>query len=369
MKIVCKKNDILESINISLRAIPAKTTMPILGCIVIRANSNNIKFITNDMEMAIETIVKGRVIEDGSIAIDAKKFSDIVRKITDEEITIETNEYYMATIRYGNNEASFNCLSDEEFPDLPTVEKQNAIRISQFSLKEIILQTVFSISDNESQKIMTGELFEIEGDKLTVVALDGHRIAIRKITLNDEYKLTKVIIPGKTLLEITKILSGEVKDEINIYFTKNHVLFELENTIILSRLIDGEYYKINQMLSGDYDTKLKVNRRSFAESIDRSTLFIKETDKKPIILDIRDFTMNIKVNSQQGAINENLSVNKEGNDIMIGFNPKFLLDVIRVIDDEEITIYMTNAKAPCFIKNEDESYIYLILPINFNAAR
>ena len=359
MKIVCKKNDILESINISLRAIPAKTTMPILGCIVIRANSNNIKFITNDMEMAIETIVKGRVIEDGSIAIDAKKFSDIVRKITDEEITIETNEYYMATIRYGNNEASFNCLSDEEFPDLPTVEKQNAIRISQFSLKEIILQTVFSISDNESQKIMTGELFEIEGDKLTVVALDGHRIAIRKIKLNNEYKPTKVIIPGKTLREITKILSGEVDKTVNIYFEKNHILFEFENTIVISRLIEGDYYRINQMLTGDYDTKIKCNKKNL----------IKESDKRPIVLNINDFNLNVKINTEGGAMSEDIEIQKEGKDIVIGFNPKFLLDVFRVIDDQEITLYMTNSKAPCFIKNDEETYDYLILPVNFSAGR
>lgn len=369
MKIICKKSDIINGVNIALRAVPGKTTMPILECIIIKANSSNIKFRANDMEIAIDTIVKGEVIDEGSIAVNAKFFADIIRKLPDEDVIIESDQYYMATIRCGKAEFSLNCKSDDEFPELPTIEKDNSLRISQFSLKEIIRQTVFSISDNETQKIMTGELFEIDGDNIKVVALDGHRIAIRTIKLNDNYKKTKVIIPGKTLIEITKILSGEVNDEVTVYFMKNHVLFEFEDTIVLSRLIEGEYYKINQMLSGDYETKFEINRREFSDCLDRSTLFIRETDKKPIILDIKDFNMNIKVNSSIGAMNEELEISKEGRDIMIGFNPKYLLDVIRVIDDEKIKIYMTNAKAPCFIKNEDESYIYLILPINFNAAR
>ncbi len=365
MKIICRKNDVMEGINICLRAVPAKTTMNILSCIVVRANSNNIKFVSNDMEIAIETVVPGTVEESGSVAIEAKMFADMVRKITDEEITIETNDYHMTTIKYGINEMALNCRGDEEFPALPNVEKQDALRMSQFALKNIILQTVFSISDNESQKIMTGELFEINGRTLKAVALDGHRVSIRKIELSQEYAPTKVIIPGKTLNEISKILSGEADDTVNIYFTKNHIMFELENTIVLSRLIEGEYYKIDQMLSGDYDTKLTVNRRSFMDTIDRSTIFIRETDKKPIILDITDNNINLKVVSPLGTINEDIPVTKEGKDITIGLNPKFLLDDLRVIEDEEVTMYMTNSKAPCYIRNAEETYIYLVLPISF----
>ncbi len=369
MKIICNKSDIMNGVNISLRAVPGKTTMPILDCIVIRANAQNIKFITNDMEIAIETIVDGIVVDEGSVAINAKIFAEIVRKLPDSTITIETTNYYMTTIKCEKLEFTISTKSDEEFPAIPYVEKNDAIVMSQFSLKEIIRQTVFCISDNESQKLMTGELFEVNGDEFRVVALDGHRVALRKIHLKEKYKYTKAIIPGKTLNEIVKILSGELNDNVSIYFTANYVLFEFKNTIVLSRLIEGEYYKINQMISGEYETKLKVNRREFTDSIDRSTLLIRETDKKPIILDIKDYNMNLKVNSQIGSMNEDVEINKEGKDIAIGFNPKFLLDVLRVIDDEELYIYMTNSKAPCFIKNNDDTYIYLILPINFNSMR
>ena len=169
---------------------------------------------------------------------------------------------------------------------------------------------------------------------LKVVSLDGHRIAIRKIELKDNYPSRKVVVPGKTLNEISKILSGEVEDQVKIFFTDNHIVFEFDDTVVVSRLIEGEYFRIDQMLSSDYETKVKINKREFL-----------------------------------GSMNEEIDIDKEGKDIMIGFNPKFLIDALKVIDDEEISIYLVNPKAPCFIKNEEESYIYLILPVNFNTAR
>ena len=216
---------------------------------------------------------------------------------------------------------------------------------------------------------MTGELFEIKDNILKVVSLDGHRIAIRKIELKETYKDRKVVVPGKTLNEISKILSGEVEDQVQIFFTDNHIVFEFDDTVVVSRLIEGEYFRIEQMLSSDYETKIKINKKEFLNCIDRATLFVKEGEKKPIIITIEDNQMVLNINSQIGSMNEDIDIMKEGKDIMIGFNPRFLIDALKVIDDEEITIYLVNPKAPCFIKDENESYIYLILPVNFNTAR
>ena len=145
-------------------------------------------------------------------------------------------------------------------------------------------------------------------------------------------------------------------------------MFEFENTVVVSRLIEGEYFRVNQMLSSDYETKVKVNKKEFLSCIDRATLLVKEGDKKPIIIDIQDGEMELQINSQLGSMKENVDIQKEGKDIMIGFNPKFLIDALRVIDDEIVTLYMVNPKAPCFIKDEQESYTYLILPVNFNSV-
>lgn len=368
MKIVCTKSDLVKGVSIVSKAVPSKTTMPILECILIDATMDKIKLTANDMELGIQTEIEGEIIEHGMIAIDAKIFSEIVRKLPDNEIVIDTDDKLQMLITCEKAKFSISGKPGDEFSYLPIIEKNETISLSQFTLKEVIRQTIFSIADNESNKIMMGELFEIHENVLKVVSLDGHRISIRKIDLKQEYPDKKIIVPGKTLIEISKILSGEADSEVLMYFTENHIVFEFDNTVVVSRLIEGEYFRIDQMLSNDYETKIRINKKEMLSCIDRATLLIKEGDKKPIIINITDDMMELKIKSQLGSMNEEIFITKEGKDLLIGFNPKFLIDALRVIDDEEVDLYMMNAKAPCFIKDEKESYIYLILPVNFNAV-
>ena len=367
MKIICTKSNLVKGVNIVSKAVPSKTTMPILECILVDATTDIIKFTANDMELGIETVVDGTIVKKGVVAIDAKIFSEIVRKLPDNEVVIETDANLQTTITCEKAKFSISAKSGEDFSYLPYVEKNEVISLSQFTLKEIIRQTIFSIADNDSNKLMTGELFQIYDNMLKVVSLDGHRISIRKTELKNSYQPKKVVVPGKTLMEVSKILSGEVDSTVDISFTSNHIVFEFDNTVVVSRLIEGEYFKIDQMLSSDYETKVKINKKELLSCIDRATLLVKEGDKKPIIINIGDEIMELKIKSQLGSMNEEIFITKEGKDLLIGFNPKFLIDALRVIDDEEVNLYLMNAKAPCFIKNEEETYIYLILPVNFNA--
>lgn len=366
MKLVCRKNDLLNGVQIVLKAVPNKTTMSILECILIDASKNYIKLTANDTELGIDTIIKGDIKEKGIVAIDAKIFYEIIRRLPDNDITIETDQNYKTLISCEKSEFTIVGKSGEDFSYLPVIEKKNPVIISQFTLKEAVRQTIFSISDNESNKLMSGELFEINGNELRVVSLDGHRISIRKILMKNSYPSQKVIIPGKTLSDISKIISGDIDKDISIYFTDKHVLFEFDQTTVVSRLIEGEYFKIDQMLSNDYETKIKINRREFLDCIDRATLLVKEGDKKPVIITIGDNNLQLKINSTVGSMNEEIDIEKNGKDIMIGFNPKFLIDALRVIDDEEVNIYLMNPKSPCFIRDDENNYIYLILPVNFS---
>lgn len=367
MKLICSKNNLQKSVSIVMKAVPSKTTMPILECILIDASAGEIKFTTNDMELGIETKVEGQILEKGIIAIDAKIFSDIVRKLPDNDVTIETNSNMQAMITCEKARFAISGKSGDDFACLPYVERQECITISQFTLKELVRQTIFSIAVNENNKMMTGELFEVNENSLKVASLDGHRISIRKVELKETYNHHKVIVPGKTLTEVSKILSGETEDEVNLFFTENHILFEFDDTVVVSRLIEGKYFNIDQMLSSDYETKVTINKKEFLDCIDRATLLVKESDRKPIIITITEGMMEFKINSDIGSMNEEIDIEKEGKDIMIGFNPKFLMDALRVIDDETVDIYLVNSKAPCFIRNQEESYIYLILPVNFTA--
>lgn len=366
MKIICSKSELLRGVNTVLKAVPAKTTMPILECILIDTTDGEIKLTANDMELGIETKIKGDILDKGKIALDAKLFSEIVRKLPDSEVSIQTDDAFRALIKC--EKAKFNIAgkSGDDFSYLPEIEKNQMVVLSQFSLKEIIRQTIFSIADNENNRLMTGELFEINGNEMKVVSLDGHRISIRKIELKKEYNHIKVVVPGKTLNEVSKILSGGIDDDVCMFFTGRHIVFEFDDTIVVSRLIEGEYFRIEQMLSSDYETKISINKKELQSCIERASLLVKEGDKKPIIMNIMEDSMELKINSFIGSMNEDIDIIKTGRDLMIGFNPKFILDALRVIDDENIDIYMINPKAPCFIRDEEQKYIYLILPVNFN---
>ena len=366
MHIICDKSKLIEGMNIVMKAIPGKTTMMILECVVIEVKDNQIKLIANDLQLGIETLIDGENKQEGSVAVGAKVFFEIIRKLPSDNVSITVDEDYHMNISCGKAKFNIMAKATDEFPYLPNIVKDKNVNISQFTLKDIIRQTVFSISDNENAKVMTGELFEIHDSELKVVSLDGHRISIRKVKLNQSYDDVSVIIPGKTLIEISKIINGGMDDEVSIFFTDKHVLFEFEDTIVLSRLIEGEYYKIDKMLSTDYETKVTVNKREMLECIDRSTLLLKESDKKPVIIDVQDDYMKFAMNSAIGSMDEDIDASKEGKDILIGFNPRFLMDALRVIDEDEITMYMINPKAPCFIRDQEETYIYLILPVNFN---
>ena len=368
MKLICSKSNLLHGVNIVSKAVPTRTTMAILECLLIDASANEIKLTANDMELGIETKIEDEIAERGVIALDAKIFSEIVRKLPDSDVTIETDASFKTTITC--EKAKFNIVgkSGDDFSYIPYIERNEPIIMSQFTLKEVIRQTIFSIADNDNNKLMTGELFEIEENDLKVVSLDGHRISIRNIELKNNYSHKKVVVPGKTLQEVSKILPGSAEDEVSIFLTDNHIVFEFENTTVVSRLIEGEYFKIEQMLSSDCETKVKINKRELLDCIDRATLLVKEGDKKPIIMNITDDSMELKINSFIGSMNEDIDIAKEGKDILIGFNPKFFIDALRVIDEEEVTLYMVNPKAPCFIKDDEGTFIYLILPVNFNAA-
>ncbi len=372
MRISFKRADILNALNIVSKAVAAKTTMPILECILIEADEAGVSFTANDMELGINTRIRSdscNVYEGGRTAVEARLFVDIIRKISSDdssEIVISKKESIIE-ISCDNSLFKIQERDADQFPELDLIDDEKHMTISQFTLKEVIKDTIFSISQNDSNKMMTGELFEIKGENLKVVSIDGHRISIRNTELRSSYDPVSVIIPGKTLNEISKIIPGDAEKDVTICFSKSSVLFSFDDTVMISRLIDGEFFRIENMLHTDYDTKVIINKKELLDSIERSTILVRENDKRPLIFNIEDSSMELRMNTVIGSMNDSLLMRKEGKDLMIGFNPRFLMDALRVIDDEEVSLYMTNAKSPLIIRDDKESYIYLILPVNFNA--
>lgn len=372
MKISFKKPDLVNAINIASKAVASKTTMPILECILIEADEDGVSFTANDMELGINTRIKAsdcNIIEGGRTAVEARLFFDIIRKISSDDSSeiVLSKKDSIIEISCDNSLFKIQERDADQFPVLDLISDEKYISISQFTLRELIKDTIFSISSNDSNKMMTGELFEVKGDNLKVVSLDGHRISIRNTSLRDSYESVSVIIPGKTLNEIQKIIPGDADKDVTICFSQNSVLFRFDDTVMISRLIDGEFFRIDNMIRPDFDTRVVINKKELLDSIERSTILVRESDKRPLIFNIEDSSLELRMSTVIGSMDDRLLMRKEGKDLMIGFNPRFLMDALRAIDDEEVSLYMTNAKSPLIIRDEKDSYVYLILPVNFNA--
>ena len=368
MKLICSQENLLKGVITVSRAVPIRTTMSILECILIDASEDEIHLIANDTNLGIETVIDGQIEERGIVALDAKIFSDIVHRLPNDEVTIVSDISYHTVITCEKAKFSIMGKSGEDFSYLPYVEKEEPVLLSEFTLKEMIRQTIFSVSDSDRSEVMTGELMEIRENRMRLVSLDGHRISIRYTDLRDSYKDYRVVIPGKALSEISRIVPGDADSDVSLYLTQNHVLFEFGHTKVVSRLIEGKYFDVDRMISADYETKIRISKRTLADALDRASLLVKEGDKKPIVMNITDGNMEVTIQSFIGSMDENIPIEKEGRDLMIGFNPKFFTDALRVIDEEEVTLYMINPKSPCYIRDEKESYIYLILPINIGVS-
>jgi len=374
MKISCSKSALLSGIQTVIRALPAKSTMSIMECILINTTGGKITLTVNNLDLGIETIIEGNIEKSGVVALDAKHFSDVIRKMpdSDSDIVIETDDNLTASFKCEQSVQNMPGRSDDEFPYLPDLDKNDSIVISQLSLRELIRKTSFSIADisedTPGQQTMRGELVEIKDNNIRMCSLDGHRISMCNMELRESYPYKKVIVPGKSLKELAKIIGGGAEDDVEIFFNPNHISFEYDSTKVVSRIIEGNFFDVNKMLVGDYETKVKINKKKLYECLDRSTIYVREGDKKPIILDIKDDSISIKINSAIGNMNENVPASKSGKDMIIGFNPRFVIDALNVIDDEEIELDFVNSKAPCFIKKEDMSYVYVVLPVTISAV-
>ncbi|MDD6734552.1 MAG: DNA polymerase III subunit beta [Lachnospiraceae bacterium] len=365
MEINVNKNDFIKGLNAVSKAVPSKTTMSILECILLDASKGYIRLVANDTELGIQTIISGEIVEKGIVALDAKNIVDIFRKASGDIVNIKVDDTYKTTITYDKGTICIVGKDAETFTDIPFMKREEVMEVTQFTLKELIRQTIFSVGNNDTNKILGGELFQIKDGYFKVMSLDGQRVSIRKVEIEDKTIDKKVIIPGKSLNELIKIMEGDTTKYVSIFFMPNHVIFEFEDTTVVTRLIEGEYFNIDNILSTDYETKVKINKKDFADCLDRSTLMVREGDKRPVILNFTNDSMNLKINSVIGSMSENIDIEKEGADIMIGFNPKFLIDALRVIDQETVDLYFVNPKAPCFIRDKQDSYTYLVLPINF----
>jgi len=362
MKFVAAKAILVDAISTVQRSVAQKGVMAILEGILITAKSE-LKFTTNDLEMGMEYTVESDVLEEGTIVVSSKIFGEIIRKMPDANITIALKDSDTISIDCENSHFEIKGLPSESFPLLPSVVPENTLSLAQGAIKDMIKRTSFAVGVDENRPVLTGSLLECKDNMLTMVAIDGFRMALRKAESKEKVPDFKMIIPGKTLNEIAKVLDI-VDDKVNIYTAKNQAMFEVKHCKFTSRLIEGEYLNYNRFIPESYETVIKVNIGYILPSVERAALVTQEERKYPVIFDINGDKLVVYSNTGLGTVREEIEVEGNGTKMQIGFNPKYFIDALRGIDSQYAEICFTSDVGPCIIRPiATEDFIYMILPV------
>ncbi|MDO8609246.1 MAG: DNA polymerase III subunit beta, partial [bacterium] len=308
-------------------------------------------------------IIEADIRNTGSIVLNSRMFGDIVRRLPESEVLIEVKENNLVFIDCENSHFELRGLPSMGFPAIPSIKKENALKINQKLIRDMIKQTIFAVSYDENRPILTGSLIEYKNDILSIVSIDGYRLALRKNDiLNNKFEFS-VVIPGKTLNEIVKILQPVEKDII-IYNSDNQIMFDIGNCRVVSRLLEGEYLNYKGIIPNEYETKIRINTKDLLASMERVSLLTVEEKKYPVKLSISDDKIVITSNTEIGAVREEIRVEMEGNNLDIGFNPRYFTEALKVIEDEVISLSFTSNVGPCILTPcENEKFCYLILPL------
>lgn len=365
MKLTCSRDSLLNGINIVTKAVSSRTTLPILECILLTATNDGLKLTANDMELAIESsTIDADIEETGNVALDAKFFSDIIRKINGDEVKISVDEKNIATIKCGKSEFKISGQDGDDFPPIPQVEKNLKFVISQNDLRNLIRQTIFSISQDESKPILTGELIEIENNMIDFVSVDGYRISYKNAELVQSAGAKRAIVPGKSLGEIAKILAADDDEKAVIYFTDNHIMVDINGNIVVSRLIQGEFIKYQQSFTNEYKTSAKIIKSEMIDSLERASLIARDSRKIPVKLEISGNNIVITSNAETSTAYEEVAAEIDGDKLVIAFNPRYLIDALKAIDDDEVYMHFNTPLSPCVFRPiEGDSFKYLVLPL------
>lgn len=363
MNIVCDKSLLSAAIDGVSRAVTLRSSIPALEGILFKAEGFQLTLTGYDLEMAITTTIESNVREAGEIVLPAKLLGDVVRRLPAGEITISTSDNGSATIRGGVAEFDILAISASDFPDLPNPGAEPTFSVKAGELKEMIDKTIYAVSQDDRKPAHTGELFAIEEDKLTVVALDGFRLAIVEKPITAK-KHIRIIIPAKTLNEVNKLLTDE-DQEVFISANRRFVVFENSDYTIMSRLIEGEFLNYNNVIPAGHRTRAVVDTRDFIDTIERASLIITERLKNPLRILFSD-RVTVRCQTNLGKVVDEFAAEIEGEPVEIGFNNRYLLDALRNSKQEKVVFEMSGALSPVkILPAEGNDFIYLVLPVRF----
>ena len=361
MKLICDGLALADATLKVIKAIATKTTNPSLEGIKLVAENDKLKLCATDLELMIEKTIKADVKIEGTIVVPGKFFSEYVRKLSFEQISLEKIENQLK-ISYTDSEGFIQLLNVGEFPEFKKIDRQNYFELSKEDLKDAITKTIFSASIDDARPILKGCLFEI-ANELTVVALDGYRLALGRKKISKKTGEVSFVVPVKSLSEITKLLD-EGKETIKVFFERQFIMIEHDDTIIMSRLLDGEFINYKQIITSNFTSRVTVNKKQLEDALDRTALLARAERNNLAKFEVKDKILSITSNSEIGNIHENVTIALSGSDITTAFNARYFIECLKVVNDDFIVMNFTSHIAPCVITpNQGEDFLFLILPV------
>lgn len=364
MKFICSRDRLMEAISIVQKAVATRSTLPILDGILVEAE-NGVKLTGYDLETGIEFQIEADVPETGSIVINARMFGDIIRKLPDDIVSIETTSNLAVQIECGSTHFSIKGLRADDYPKIPVVEDALQLTLPQTLMKEMIRQTIFAVSNDESRPILNGCYLVCDGKGVEMVSIDGFRLALRRNELGEDLPAMHFIVPGKALNEVGRILASN-ENPVEVYPSQNHILFNIGKVKLVSRLIQGEYMNYRGIIPQTAETTMTIDPKAMMAAIERASLVITTDDRRyPVRLSMPDDeTLVVSANTEIGTLREEISVAMTGNRIDIDFNPRYFLEALKVIDEDEISIVFNGSMGPCVLRPVDsQEFAYLVLPL------
>lgn len=366
MKFTCMKSDLVTAVSNVSHAVSAKAAIPVLECVMLRAEKDTLTVTGYDLEIGITTSIEASVKEEGEVLLKARTLSEIIRTLPEEVVSIETDERLITFISSGSANSHIIGTSTAEYPELPKVDELEKITVKAETLKDMIRRTVFAVSNNTAKPIYTGSLFEIEDGSFSVIAIDGFRMAVRKEETDADIN-TKFVVPGKTQNEIVKLITDNEKD-VDIIIGQRHIVFKVENYAVISRLIEGNFIDWKTTIPKNVTTEFSVNTRVMAESVDRMAPFANEKIQAPVRCSINADEIKLSCSSTLGKTSDVIRVNVVGNDVEIGFNYRYLLDALKNTDSDEVKVNLSGSLAPMVIRPIDgDSFTFLVVPVRLSA--
>lgn len=367
MKFTCNKQQLVEAVTNVQRVVSVKSTIPSLEGILVRAKESGILLCGYNLEIGLTTEIACSVEERGKTVVSAKLFGDIIRRLPSDTVTISVEDNDQMTIVSGESTFSIAGMNAEEYPDLPSVYDENAVTIPQSVLKSMIKQTIFAVAETDAKPIHTGTLFELCSDCFRLVAVDGYRLAVReeKIACPKE---TDFVVPGKTQSELLRLLKDEGDNTITMHIATRHIVFEIDNYTLVSRLLEGEFLDYHSALPKQESTSVLVKVRDFVNSVERVSLIITDRLKSPIRCQFEDNEIRLFCSTPIGRANDRLEANISGQSLEMGFNNRYLLDALRNSECDEVKISLSGPISPMIVRpREGDSFLFLVLPVRLKA--